>query len=217
MILNVITWNIRHGLGIDKIQDIDRICDELMKREGSIIAIQEIDRNAKRSKRIDQVEYIAEKLKTEFAFARFWGHKTGGDYGLATFSKYPIVNHEDIVLNPRGTTSNNRALHCEILVSGTLVNHYNFHFPSTRNATFWRNFYKIRYPKNSILTGDFNLNTDAADIIKLKSKWNDINEQDTHPDFSILDYSFSDMVPTESRVYETIASDHSLLETKYYL
>ena len=217
MKLNIITWNIRHGLGTDKLQDIDRICNEILKKEPDVIAIQEIDRGAKRSKRIDQVEYIANELGYNYAFAQFFSHNTGGEYGLATFTKFDIVNQEVLNINPRGLKSNNKGLLVEMDVNGTMISHFNFHLPSTRNAACWRYINKYNFPPNSIISGDFNLNPNSTDIISLKSKWNDINEQDTHPIYNILDYNFSDLTPLETRVYETIASDHSMLETKYYL
>ena len=217
MTLKVISWNIRHGLGIDKIQDLDRICAELKKKEADVIAIQEIDRFAKRSKGIDQVEYIANELGYHSSFAKFFNHKTGGEYGLASFSKYPITNTEVINMNPRSSTTNNKALFTEFIFDGIAISHYNFHFPFTRNATCWRNFYKLKFPKNSILSGDFNQNPNGTDIEIIKKKWNDINEHETRPGMFIIDYNFSDMAPIESRVYETISSDHSILETKYFL
>lgn len=217
MSLSIMTWNIRHGLGDDKIQDISRICFDLKKRESDVVAIQEIDRFAKRSKGVDQVSFIENELGYYSSFAKFFNHKTGGEYGLATFTKYPILTSEVLNLNPKSQFGNNKALYVTFEVEGIKINHYNFHFPSKRNVTYWNNFNQIEFPKNSILSGDFNLNPDSTDITRLKSVWNDINEQDTHPVYNILDYNFSDLTPLESRVYESIASDHSMLETKYYL
>jgi|LakMenEpi03Aug12_release.lakeMendotaPanAssembly.Ray.scaffolds.fasta_scaffold4418710_1 endonuclease/exonuclease/phosphatase (EEP) superfamily protein YafD len=76
---------------------------------------------------------------------------------------------------------------------------------------------KYKFPQKSILSGDFNSLPQTSDIKRLKSKWNDINERETCPGWDIIDYNFSDLVPLETRVYETFASDHHILETKYYL
>lgn len=215
MTLKVLTWNIQHGLGIDEKQNIERIADELLKRDADIYAIQEVDICTKRSKGIDQVAYLSERLGMEGHFTRFFAYD-GGDYGLATFTKHPVVNTDELILFSRLGKSN-RALNVEIMFEGQLINHFNFHLPSNRSSICWRNIAKYKFPKNSILSGDFNLGPSSTDIIRLKSKWNDINEQDTHPIYNILDYNLSDLTPIETRVYETIASDHSMLETKYYI
>lgn len=214
MTLKVLSWNIRHGLGIDGKQDIYRIGEELLKREADIYAIQEVDIETRRSGGINQVEVLSEILGMEGHFTRFFGYD-GGDYGLATFTKHPVLNVDEIILFSRLSKSN-RALNVDIQFEDRRISHYNFHLPSKRSAICWRNVMKYKFPERSVLSGDFNSVPQTADIIRLKKKWNDINEKVTCPGWDIIDYNFSDLVPLESRVYETVASDHYMLETKYY-
>jgi endonuclease/exonuclease/phosphatase family metal-dependent hydrolase len=215
MTLKIISWNIRHGLGIDGKQDIERIANELLKREADIYAIQEVDIETRRCGGINQVERLSELLGMEGHFTRFFSYD-GGDYGLATFTKHPVMNVDEIILFSRLSKSN-RALNVEIQYEGQTINHYNFHLPGKRSAICWRNIMKYKFPQKSILSGDFNSLPQTSDIKRLKSKWNDINERETCPGWDIIDYNFSDLVPLETRVYETFASDHHILETKYYL
>lgn len=215
MIIKTLTWNIRHGLGVDNKQDINRIADELLKRNSDIYAIQEVDICTRRSKGIDQLGYLSERLGMVGNFTRFFGYD-GGDYGLATFTKYPIINTDELILFSRLSRSN-RALHVDMMIEGKVISHINLHLPATRSAICWRNLNKYRHGDKTIITGDFNLNPHANDIQRIKKKFNDINEHTTHPVYDIIDYSFSTLTPIESCVYETIASDHSMLETKYTL
>jgi len=215
MIIKTLTWNIRHGLGVDDKQDINRIADELLKRDSDIYAIQEVDICTHRSKGIDQMAYLSERLGMVGNFSRFFGYDDG-DYGLATFTKYHIINTDELILFSRLSRSN-RALQVDMMIDGKVISHVNLHLPSTRSSICWRNLSKYRHSDRTIITGDFNLNPHANDIQRMKKKFNDINEHGTHPVYDILDYSFSTLTPIESRVYETIASDHSMLETKYNL
>lgn len=215
MTIKVISWNIRHGLGIDGKQDISRIADELLNRDADIYAIQEVDINTRRSRGIDQVEYLSEKLGMEGHFTRFFGYD-GGDYGLATFTKLPVLNVDELILYSRLSKSN-RALNVDVLVEGQRISHFNFHLPGTRSAICWRNIMKFKFPERSILSGDFNSTPETHDMRKLKRRWRDINERETCPGWDIIDYNLSDMTPLETRIHETIASDHNMLETKLYL
>jgi endonuclease/exonuclease/phosphatase family metal-dependent hydrolase len=215
MTLKVISWNIRHGLGLDGKQDISRIADELLKRDADIYAIQEVDIDTRRSGRVNQLEYLSERLGMEGHFTRFFGYDDG-DYGLATFTKHPILNVDELILFSRLSKSN-RALNVDIHFEGQKISHYNFHLPGTRSSICWRNIMKYKFPTNSILSGDFNSTPNTSDMQRLKRKWKDINEQETCPGWDIIDYNLSDMTPIETRIYETVASDHNMLETKYYL
>lgn len=215
MTIKVLTWNIRHGLGDDEKQDISRIADELLKKEADIYAIQEVDICTNRSKGIDQVAYLSERLGMPGYFARFFAYDDG-EYGLATFTKHKLINADELILFSRLGKSN-RGMYLDLEIEGIKVSHLNVHLPSTRSSICWRNVMRIKPPERIILSGDFNQGPNAADIKKMKMRYKDINEQDTHPVYAILDYNFSNMTPIETRVYETIASDHSMLETKYLL
>lgn len=215
MNLKVVTWNIRHGLGTDNKQDISRIADELLKTDADIYAIQEVDICANRSNGIDQVAYLSKRLDMPGYFARFFAYD-GGDYGLATFTKHKLINADEIIFSSRSERSY-RGMYLNLEIKGIKITHLNVHLPSNRSSICWRNVMKIKPSKRIILSGDFNQGPDAEDIKKMKLLYKDINEQNTHPKYTILDYNFSNMTPVNTCVYKTIASDHYILETKYIL
>ena len=51
--LNVLTYNIRHGAGMDGKIDLERIAAVIRKAKPDIVALQEIDKNCKRSGSVD--------------------------------------------------------------------------------------------------------------------------------------------------------------------
>ncbi len=87
----VVSYNIRHGVGMDKKLNLERTAKVLKDLSPDIVALQEVDQVCERSVKIDQAAFLAESLGDfHHRFGSFMDYQ-GGKYGLAILSKYPIV------------------------------------------------------------------------------------------------------------------------------
>ncbi len=100
--IKIIEWNIERGMVIDG------ILEELEKLDADILLIQEIDIDCERSKRVNCLTKIAEKLKMSYAYVsefcelydpvRKEKDQGGGVHGNAIFSKYVIDKEKTIAI-----------------------------------------------------------------------------------------------------------------------
>ena len=89
----VSSYNVKHGVGMDGVLDLERTSVALAGLGADIIALQEVDEFVSRSGGIDQAKWLGEKLGMESAFGSFMDFQ-GGRYGLAILSKFPIEHSE---------------------------------------------------------------------------------------------------------------------------
>ena len=88
--LNVMSYNIHVGVGMDKKQDLPRIA-EVIKRSGAdVVGLQEVDRGVRRTGRVDEIAELARLTKMDYAFAHNLDYQ-GGQYGVAVLSRFPIL------------------------------------------------------------------------------------------------------------------------------
>lgn len=92
-VLRVATWNIKHGRGMDGRLDLERTATVLAALKADIIALQEVDETVRRSGRVDQAAWLAERLEMHASFGAFMDYQ-GGRYGLAILSRFPIEHAE---------------------------------------------------------------------------------------------------------------------------
>ena len=91
--LRVATWNIKHGLGMDGQLDLERIASVIAAFDADIVALQEVDENARRSGGVDQATWLGDRLGMHAAFGSFMDYQ-GGRYGLAMLSRLPIESSQ---------------------------------------------------------------------------------------------------------------------------
>ena len=99
--VRVLAYNIRHGEGMDRELDLERVAAVIRAARPDIVALQEVDWNVNRTGRVDQAARLGDLTGMEHAFGPFMEYQ-GGEYGMAILSRWPIVlsvNHE----LPRGT------------------------------------------------------------------------------------------------------------------
>jgi endonuclease/exonuclease/phosphatase family metal-dependent hydrolase len=93
-VIRVLTYNIRHGEGRDRVIDLARTAEVMKSTQPDIIALQEVDRWTDRSGGVDQLAELARLMgmHAEFGKAIAYG---GGDYGVAVLSRWPILSAEN--------------------------------------------------------------------------------------------------------------------------
>jgi endonuclease/exonuclease/phosphatase family metal-dependent hydrolase len=97
--LRVVTYNIRHGAGMDGRVDLARTAATLSALAPDIVALQEVDQSVSRSGRVDQPAELGRALGMHAAFASFMDYQ-GGRYGLALLSRMPIRSQRVVPLPP---------------------------------------------------------------------------------------------------------------------
>ena len=86
------------GLGIDRKYDLRRIVKTCQNLEADCFALQEVAFNMPRSKKEDMARLIAEELNMTYVLA-LNAHFKKGSYGNAIFSRFPIVQNENLDLS----------------------------------------------------------------------------------------------------------------------
>ena len=170
--IKIISYNIHSGKNIWMVSQFNHIINFLKYENPDIIGIQEINENVKRG---FQVTELKEKLNLETHFGPHVKIK-GGYYGIATFSKYPIIEKKHIFLPSRNEQRG--YIDTIVLIGSRKVHIINTHL-SLSNSERNIQLIQLRDYINSldsyfILLGDFNtslaeidyLLTDSAKSIK---------------------------------------------------
>lgn len=86
----VLSYNIRHGQGMDGKIDLARIAAIIKSVSPDIVSLQEVDKNTKRSLGIDQAKELGRLTGMESVYCASLPLQ-GGEYGNAILTKLPII------------------------------------------------------------------------------------------------------------------------------
>jgi len=220
--LRVLSYNIHVGVGNDGKLDLERTAKTIMEQNPDLVAIQEIDRNTERTQKVDQVAELERLTGMHAVFGKTIDF-SGGEYGLAILSKYPITEHKITQLPQLGNREDRGALEAVIkLDDETLLTFVCTHFchQSEERRTMQAEKINELFAERGglvIIAGDINATPGSKTIEMMKSKWTDAtNDEPTCPSDkprSKIDYIF--YRPTEMlKVKETkviqdpVTSDH---------
>jgi len=87
--LRVLTYNIHHGEGTDKVFDYNRLAGVIKRLKPDIVALQEVDFGTERASGVDQAKRLGRLCRMHYAFGQAMPHE-GGQYGEAILSRFPI-------------------------------------------------------------------------------------------------------------------------------
>ena len=93
--LRVLSYNIKHGRGMDGKVDLERAAAVINRLRPDLVALQEVDQRARRSGVIDQAAELGKMTDMHHAFGSFFAFE-GGQYGMAILSRRPlreVTNH----------------------------------------------------------------------------------------------------------------------------
>jgi len=94
--LRVLTYNIHHGEGTDKVFDYSRLAKVINDLAPDLVALQEVDVGTERAAGIDQAALLGKLCKMHHAFGQAMPYQ-GGRYGDAVLSRFPI---ESVAVHP---------------------------------------------------------------------------------------------------------------------
>ncbi len=92
--VRVLSYNIHHAEGVDKVLDLERIARVISAAQPDLVALQEVDRRATRSRGIDQPAELGRLTGLGAVFGPNIPLQ-GGDYGNAVLSRWPIARYEN--------------------------------------------------------------------------------------------------------------------------
>ncbi|HMO14993.1 MAG TPA: endonuclease/exonuclease/phosphatase family protein [Pirellulaceae bacterium] len=229
----VVSYNIRHGRGMDERVDLRRTGSVLQELDADFIGLQEVDFNVPRSGGVNQAQELSKQLNMHAAFGKFMNYQ-GGQYGMAILSRHPLIDVQAIQL-PEGNEPR-IALSAEArLPTGESMFVVNVHLDWVRDDAFRfaqaerLQEYLEQLTSPYLLLGDFNdlpgsrtLNL-FADRMSEAAKLSDAGATfpATAPNLEI-DYIFASPAARwsfqDTRVLnEQVTSDHRPLVTRFVL
>ena len=87
--LRVLSYNIHHGEGTDGKVDLPRIAAVIRAARPDLVALQEVDRNVRRSGSVDQTVELARLTGLQGYFGKAIDYD-GGEYGQSLLARFPI-------------------------------------------------------------------------------------------------------------------------------
>lgn len=132
--LTVVSYNIRHGAGMDDKVRLERTAATLRSLDADFIGLQEVDEKVTRSGGADQAALLGGLLGMQHAFGAFMDYQ-GGRYGMAILSRWPITRVTPLRL-PDGNEPRIALMAAVTLPDGTDLTLVNVHFDWVDNDNF---------------------------------------------------------------------------------
>ncbi|MBO3698152.1 endonuclease/exonuclease/phosphatase family protein [Roseivirga sp. E12] len=162
--LKIMSYNIKHGEGMDGVLDLSRAAAIIKAQAPDLCGLQEIDHYCSRTDSIGQTEVLAQETDMNGTFGKFMDYQ-GGEYGMATLSAKPLISTEVLRL-PDGIHEPRSAIVHEVeIAKGCSIAFVNVHFDwinSTEGSASRLSQAKTlveflnTMDKAVIITGDFN-------------------------------------------------------------
>ena len=222
----VMTYNIHHGEGLDKKVDLARIAELIKAEKADLVALQEVDRGIARSGKQDVAGEIARLAGMQCVFSNNFSF-SGGEYGNAILSRFPIVERDHKLLKMVGSQEQRGWLKVVVDVHGRKLSFWNTHVDHRKEEAerlaSVEDFKKWLKEETApvIFCGDFNASPGRATYNGMKSVFDDtIRKLGLEPAYTIpvekptarIDYIWvskgASIKPLKAWVPQTKASDH---------
>lgn len=164
--LKVMSYNIKHGEGMDGIIDLSRSAVIIKAQAPDLCALQEIDESCTRTAKVHQTAFLADYTSMTGIFGKFMDFQ-GGEYGLASLSAKPLESTKVLRL-PDGSNEPRSSVILQVKIAeGRIIAFANVHFDYVQDSPFRMEQAKtlVKYLDElhmaSIITGDFNCTPDS--------------------------------------------------------
>jgi len=179
IIFRVMTFNIHHGEGLDGKVDLDRISKVILEANADAVALQEVDRNTRRTGGVDMVQELGKRTDMHVAFGSNLDFQ-GGEYGTAILSKHPIKSFENHALKQARDGEPRGVLEAVLDVGQGQVLFVNTHLDHTKDQAerlFSQSQFDDLFARHkdlpAIFCGDFNDTPDSELYKRISEKWID--------------------------------------------
>ena len=108
-------------------ENLRLVAEKITESHAQVIALQEVDRGASRSNRVDMPARLSELTGIPYHYFIKIRDFQGGEYGTAILSKYPITAAETLNFPVKIATQGTSCGYCVLDVEGTFVTVYNTH------------------------------------------------------------------------------------------
>lgn len=221
-VLRVMSFNIRHGEGMDGQVSLRRVADVVRTAQADVVALNEVDRRLPRSGLTDQAARLAKMLDMQRAFEPNMRWYLLAEYGNAILSKYPIKKVENHLLPRIGENERRGVLVVELDVAGERVNVMATHLALTDEERIQQTKRIMEIARELkgpvILLGDLNAEPNSPEVDTLTAEFQDVlagsglegmtfpsDNPDTRIDY-VLVRSVAGV--KSARVVDSLASDH---------
>jgi endonuclease/exonuclease/phosphatase family metal-dependent hydrolase len=219
--LKVMSFNIHHGAGLDGKIDLPRIAAVIKAQDPDVVVLQEVDREATRSGKIDQAKVIGELTGLHAVFGEAMPLQ-GGSYGQALLSKHPIEFHRVLRLSLRDKNEPRIGISARILhpvQPFTAVGvHLDYQKIEWRLAECEQLVAALKTTEGPVVIGgDFNAIPECPSLVPLTPAWTRVafpapsfTFPANEPKKEIDHFYFRNLpAPTQSVILdEKVASDH---------
>ncbi len=185
IVIRVLSYNIKHGQGVDGKVDLPRLAKVIISVNPDIVALQEVDSGTKRTDRVDQPTVLGELTGMKVLFGDNIDFE-GGRYGNAVLSRLPIVrtqNHRlpsfyndeqrglfEIEVKPPGSKSS-------FLFFATHLDYRPKDHERVASASLINELVASRGAVVALLVGDLNSEPDSPPIQELEQRWRRTNDK----------------------------------------
>lgn len=231
--LRILTYNIRHGAGMDDVIDLDRQAAVIQNAIPDVVGVQEVDSCVKRSGYIPQAAVLGSKVGMYATFGPAIP-LTGGKYGVAILSKEQPLSVRNI---PLPGTEKRTLLVCEFEAYVFACTHLDLEEENRLTSLSIILEEAARWDKPFFICGDWNDQPTSTLIKEMKKSFffiNSLTDNSANYTFpakspnKIIDYIASygigsnrvvKSVKKRQVINEPMASDHRplLVEVKFEL
>lgn len=181
--VRVLTYNIRHGEGMDHKIDLPRIAEVIVAAKSDIVALEEVDQGTKRTHGVDQPAEFARLTGMNAVFGRNIPYD-GGGYGTAVLTKLPIRSHESVKLKSfyADTPKHKEQRGVQVIELGEkggpgllfLCTHLDYREPDDERMNSAQTINELIHKRGAelaIIAGDFNATPESKPIRELAKEW----------------------------------------------
>jgi endonuclease/exonuclease/phosphatase family metal-dependent hydrolase len=191
--IRVLTYNIHHGEGTDGLLDLARIAAIIKSAQPDLVALQEVDERTDRTGRIDELGELERLTGMHGTFGKAMPF-SGGDYGVAVLSRWPMLGVDNHSL----PSSPDREPRTELTITtrpdedGPVLRFTSTHFDQGRDELDRLaqaesvNERETRVAGPAILAGDMNAAADSEVMKTLEREWTDTASSAAPPSLDSL-------------------------------
>lgn len=210
--VKIMTYNIRHGRGLDGKYDLQRIADIIHKSEAHIIGLNEVDHLMSRTRFQNQVKIIAEELGMYYIFGP--ALRSGiGSYGNAILSRFPLQSTRNHILPAKEGNEKRGLLEAKVMLPDwgpvyIFSTHLSLDPFEREEQLSWVDSYLEELKLPFILMGDFNSLPENS--LNLKPVFKGIESYPADQPREEIDLFFSNLnfKLIDSYAIKSQASDH---------